>query len=729
MTKDKKKNAKTTKGDSVELTPTANSLASDTSSRQELIEIAKELKIKNYSRLSKPELIKEINLGNSEVKDSIKNQETEATKINEKKPVLEPLKDKIKPEIKVEIVEEDKYETLSRQELVEIAKDLKIKNYSRFSKLELINAINKSKVSKNTGTQKIPVLDLSNEAKLPEKKNMDEEPLIIDLEAGKTPKDLEVLSRQELVDMAQELKIKNYSRLSKARLIKLISETISIKNKEISGKIKSTSTKEIKKEKLNTEKVEELEDQAEQIEKIGKHTESPYVDKKEAKSIEDEIKSKILLRPSKFPFGKTNKEYLLEEEETQKLPEFYDEDKIVLLPVDPYKIFTYWNLKHKSLKLIEELELQHLVIKVNDVTSIIYNGSNANHFWFETCLPFSRNWYLNMSEGNKNICVELGYILQGRFYKIATSNTIYVPPKTPSHIVEDRFVIVNLPEIKTKTQNLQKKGMSSVYVSRKPSPYFRLDNYNPRFHEKPTQKMPVFSLAQEIPEHFIQEYNVTGPSTTFTEEYENISPPEKLQISKPEIKAEPIFEAEKPQETNPIDPFSQITTEKIPETIINEFEYFPDFGDGSIINKFYYEIPGSDKKMIKVFYEWEENNVPFRKEIYWVSDVIPDIHQNIYKVSWGPVWVKEFIGGSEYIRYLGASERFLGGSEMFMGGSEMFLGASGKFLGASEYYLGGSDRFMGGSETFYPGGSERFAGGSEMFSGSSNHYFARNFRE
>ncbi len=246
--------------------------------------------------------------------------------------------------------------------------------------------------------------------------------------------------------------------------------------------------------------------------------------------------------------------------------------------------------------------------------------------------------------------------------------------------------------------------------------------------------MPVFTLEHQIPEHFVEEYNITGPTDNFVEETEYNLPQEKLQIAEPPVNilAEPHSEETKPV----IEPtvtdestFSRITTERIPETVINEFEFFPNFGDSSIIDKFYYEIPGTGQKVVKVFYEWEEDNVPFRKEIYWVSDVIPDIHQNIYKVSWGPVWVKEFIGGSEYIRYLGASERFLGGSEMFMGGSEMFVGSSGKYLGGSEYYLGGSDRFMGGSETFYPGGSERFTGGSEVFLGSSDYYFVRSFRK
>ena len=50
MTKGKKKNVKKTKEDSLKLTSSPN--ISDSLSREDLVKLAKELKIKNYSRLS-----------------------------------------------------------------------------------------------------------------------------------------------------------------------------------------------------------------------------------------------------------------------------------------------------------------------------------------------------------------------------------------------------------------------------------------------------------------------------------------------------------------------------------------------------------------------------------------------------------------------------------------------------------------------------------------------------
>jgi hypothetical protein len=672
-------------------------------SRQELVDMAKDLQVKNYSRLSKAELVKAIS--------GLKG-----------KPVKgdgQPVKENKSPAP----VNNINIEALSRQELVDMAKDLKVKNYSRLSKSELLKAINKLSGAgkKNKGKAALPVEDLS-EAEKFEAPVSEDVQMVLDTDRG--PEDFEALSRQELVDIAKDLKIKNYSRLSKTRLLKLISDART-----------STAPKAVKVVAAATaEPVAEEQDSAGLIERIAQHLKSPYVDEREAKSLLDEHNARILLSPSKYTFGNINKEFLLEGEENIELPDLYEENKLVLLPIDPFRVFTYWNLNRETLSLIERLNLQQLVLKINDVTNIIYNGSNANHYWFESCLPLAKNWYIYLLDGNKNLKVEMGYVLNGEFKIIASSNTIFVPRRQPSSFVADKFVIVRYPEPEPRRERAAFRPPSG-----KVNPYYGFDDDSiaqSYYTRRLSSKMPVFALNDGLPDHFIKEYEVTGPAQANVHS-EKLTPPAKLPGSPPESivepSAQPVTEktgpapaAVAPQTENIT--VARITTERIPESIKEQFEYFTHVDNAKIIvDSYYYEIPGQDQKLIKVYYQWYEEGVPYRKEFFWTAET-PQIHDKIYKISWGPTWVKEFIGGSERIRFIGASERFLGGSERFMGGSEMFLGASGRFMGASEIFQGGSERFMGASEIYlgasdrFAGGSERHIGGSEQFIGASEQF-------
>jgi len=69
----------------------------------------------------------------------------------------------------------------------------------------------------------------------------------------------------------------------------------------------------------------------------------------------------------------------------QELPSFYDKDKIVLQVRDPRWLHTYWELRDKTVqdlkaRLGDEFYRAKKVLRVYDVTNIIFNGSNANRF-------------------------------------------------------------------------------------------------------------------------------------------------------------------------------------------------------------------------------------------------------------------------------------------------------------------------------------------------------------
>jgi hypothetical protein len=774
----------------------------DELSKTELVNIGKELKIKNYSKLAKKLLIEEI-------KKVQLSQETNETSKDEK--------DSSDKSLNTD--REEELSNLQRIDLIELAKGLKIKNYSRLSKSDLI--------------KEIISFDISKDAEIVHNSNIETttEEIVI------TPKkdqygNLEELDLKELVEIGKELKIKNYSRLSKKRLIKSISELLDpelsasevldskveevkaepiklvektedtkeevldkketleekseeIKKLESKDDAKSLTTKEeeIKdenKEKTIDKKDSTLEDEElkvklsnsekeltelEKIEVSHFHLKEEKTSKDEAKeeeetklSTEEQMRLRFLMSPSKFPFSKTNEEYLLKEEEEITLADLtFEEDKIVLLPIDPYRSFTYWDLSTSTITKLRTLRLKNLYLKINDVTGIVFNGNNENSSWFEECLVLSKNWYINIPEGGRNYCVELGYIFNGLFYPLVRSNTINIPRRDPSPIIKDTFVIVNYPEVKTKTAKKDTGSSSTIFISRKPEPkqtnYYDLNDFNIMENynlKRLPQKMPVFTLNENLQDHFIQEYDISGKKedektfvsvklpeklageppeyiipevlepidfqddnrkNDFEEQYKDFDISEAFNFDKPIPSfSVPNFDLDQPKE-EPIYNNNQSNNQLESDNFVAS-EYFVEnfdmnFEPQRITNSYYYELPSQESgKTIKVYYEWFENDVPYKKVIYWVSDPTPVIHEKLYKISWGPTWIKEFIGGSERLKYLGASERFLGSSDIYLGGSEMFIESSGRYP-------------LMGEEVITPSG---YPGGSEMFIESSYRY-------
>ena len=147
--------------------------------------------------------------------------------------------------------------------------------------------------------------------------------------------------------------------------------------------------------------------------------------------------------------------------------------------------------------------------------------------------------------------------------------------------------------------------------------------------------------------------------------------------------------------------------------VIIDFAKYPEFVDGVSAIKVLSQNEKEAKveyslNVIKTFKYIINTKMERPTKVSWVLDSEPQIHEKIYKISWGPSWIKEYIGGSERIKYLGASERFLGASEIFIGSSEIFIESSYRLLKGIEHnYPGGSEMFLGSSELIPIGSSDK----------------------
>ncbi|MDD5465735.1 MAG: DUF4912 domain-containing protein [Candidatus Omnitrophica bacterium] len=131
----------------------------------------------------------------------------------------------------------------------------------------------------------------------------------------------------------------------------------------------------------------------------------------------------------------------------QELPSLYDQDRIVLQVRDPHWLHAYWELRAQTIeglkaKLGDEFHRARKVLRVYDVTSVIFNGFNANRFFDILINDFANSWYIDTAGPGRSWCVDLGLMLaDGRFITILRSNVVQTPLDGPSWITDEEWMI------------------------------------------------------------------------------------------------------------------------------------------------------------------------------------------------------------------------------------------------------------------------------------------------
>ena len=165
---------------------------------------------------------------------------------------------------------------------------------------------------------------------------------------------------------------------------------------------------------------------------------------------------------------------------SKELPSTYGKDKLVLLAVNPNWLHAYWDFSPETLRLIESLqEGSQVVLRLHDVTYIIFDGSNANRtFEVGVDVRYTRNYYFNVPTPGADYLLELGYKTpDGRFVPIMRSNVCRAPKNSPSQSLRERWM-----DLRTKKKRVlvgegsivkpveRMGGSSAVNVSSGPSP-------------------------------------------------------------------------------------------------------------------------------------------------------------------------------------------------------------------------------------------------------------------
>lgn len=131
----------------------------------------------------------------------------------------------------------------------------------------------------------------------------------------------------------------------------------------------------------------------------------------------------------------------------QELPGGYRDNKIVLQVRDPWWLHSYWEVtpdKWDSLKgkLGEAFYAARKVLRVYDISQIIFDGKNAHRFFDIEIGPEANNWYINAGAPGRSWCVDLGLRLpNGEFIMVVRSNTVHTPLDGPSWITDEEWMI------------------------------------------------------------------------------------------------------------------------------------------------------------------------------------------------------------------------------------------------------------------------------------------------
>jgi len=131
----------------------------------------------------------------------------------------------------------------------------------------------------------------------------------------------------------------------------------------------------------------------------------------------------------------------------QDLPGGYGQDRAVLQVRDPWWLHAYWEITGPTFdsfktRLADAFYSAKMVIRVYDVSDIIFDGKNAHSFFDVKINPQANNWYIDTGGPGRSWCVDVGLRLaNGEFITIVRSNTVRTPLEGPSWITDEEWMI------------------------------------------------------------------------------------------------------------------------------------------------------------------------------------------------------------------------------------------------------------------------------------------------
>jgi hypothetical protein len=153
-----------------------------------------------------------------------------------------------------------------------------------------------------------------------------------------------------------------------------------------------------------------------------------------------------------------------------ELPDSYGDNRIVLMVRDPEWLFTYWELRQDVIDsarntLIPLAEGAKTILRVYDVTDIIFNGYNAHKYFDIEVTGGARSWYIHAGEPDRSFCVDIGFLApDGTFRVLSRSNIVRTPRMGVSGVVDEEWM--SIKELYEKAYVTMGRGISESVFER-----------------------------------------------------------------------------------------------------------------------------------------------------------------------------------------------------------------------------------------------------------------------
>ncbi len=136
----------------------------------------------------------------------------------------------------------------------------------------------------------------------------------------------------------------------------------------------------------------------------------------------------------------------------EALPTYYEEDRLVLLPRDPYSLFAYWEISTSTGEHIKKNWGEKGWNNSSPVLRICkHHRSRQETIESVTDInlePGSNNWYIPVTGPDHFYHVELGWRRpEGTFFSLLISNLVRTPRNSISDLIDENW---KLPDWKSR---------------------------------------------------------------------------------------------------------------------------------------------------------------------------------------------------------------------------------------------------------------------------------------
>ncbi|MBF7083958.1 DUF4912 domain-containing protein [Desulfallas sp. Bu1-1] len=111
-----------------------------------------------------------------------------------------------------------------------------------------------------------------------------------------------------------------------------------------------------------------------------------------------------------------------------ELPQWYDENLMIMLVVNPDTIYAYWELSFGQCKALNGWKP---VLKLYELPPDKEAESEPRLIRTSPLPPFTDNWYFKNLQPQRRYQAEIGWEQDNHFYTIIKSNIVDVPPAAP----------------------------------------------------------------------------------------------------------------------------------------------------------------------------------------------------------------------------------------------------------------------------------------------------------